>query len=342
MLHIRLKGTPRERGRQHGEALRADIRNVLDTWIAPFARKPASPEVPAMRRFLEKNFPRIVEEIQGIGEGAGIPPEQAFLLNVFNSCPAFLFDPGCTSLAIRGTKGGFLVGKTQDTGPEEALFQTVIEAEDEHGRRAAYVGLAGTVWVVAGVNDRGLAVGCNSAPPPASTITGHGLPQHMGYYPVLWECADVPDAVHLLERNPFTGKGINAILADARGEAAAVEKVDGWQAVVRSRERTLWLANFYRSPSLSPLNDPTLSWAESTRDRERHLARRVGDLAVENPESFLVDLFAERGFPGCLCQDIPERGLVTYYGFLMDPKARTLSVSDGRPDGKKYTTYAAK
>lgn len=339
MLHAKVKGTPRERGRQHGEALRAEIRKVWEIWVAPHFRSPLQKEAAAMRRFLESRFPRTVEELRGIAEGASLGEEALFFLNVFNSCPGVYVEPCCTSLALRGRDGRVLVGKTQDTGVEESIHQTILECEDERGRRVVLCGLAGTVWVVCGINDRGLAVGCNSGPPPAEAITGEGLPQHQGYYPVLWECATVDEAVSLLARTPFAGKGINAVMADASGEAAAVEKAGRFQAAERSRTRSLWLTNHYRSPALSCLNNPALTYYRSSQDRGTYLGRRVGTTALDDPEATLAELLGERGFVGCLCQDIPEVELVTHYGFVMDPAARTLRVSEGRPDRRTYRTY---
>lgn len=81
-VELTLEGTPRERGRRHGEALRGAIQQALDRWRAEVERDTAAPLeayvaeltgttsfVPAIQRLT----PDLLDEVAGLGEGAGVP-----------------------------------------------------------------------------------------------------------------------------------------------------------------------------------------------------------------------------------------------------------------------------
>lgn len=84
---IELSGPPRERGRAYGEAARAEIALSLDYYREAFAVSPglAWQEVcgraRAWRGIVEAAAPHLVEEMDGIAEGAGIGPDDVLALN---------------------------------------------------------------------------------------------------------------------------------------------------------------------------------------------------------------------------------------------------------------------
>jgi isopenicillin-N N-acyltransferase-like protein len=92
---IEVSGPPRERGRAYGEAARAEIAMSLAYYREAFAVSPglAWPEVcgraRAWRGIVEAAAPHLVEEMDGIAEGAGIGPDDCCLQR-----PAPGWDPG--------------------------------------------------------------------------------------------------------------------------------------------------------------------------------------------------------------------------------------------------------
>jgi isopenicillin-N N-acyltransferase-like protein len=90
----RLHGSHHEVGRQHGEALRAEIRAHLELIYTQGARRSSlAPET--ARRWavtfgpvIGEAAPHFLDEIEGVAEGAGIEPAEALLLQVRIPAPA--------------------------------------------------------------------------------------------------------------------------------------------------------------------------------------------------------------------------------------------------------------
>src|SRR5687768_3719578 len=85
---IDLKGTPYERGRQHGRALRSDIHGLLKLWKADLKKRFQSDPDALIRSFLrstnyrpaiERWTPELIQEIKGIAEGCGVDFETMFV-----------------------------------------------------------------------------------------------------------------------------------------------------------------------------------------------------------------------------------------------------------------------
>ena len=84
---IELSGSHREIGRQHGESARTQIRDSIAYYRESF-KKITGLEWSEIKRNaprwvdpIEKYFPGIIDEIRGVGEGAGVAFEEALALN---------------------------------------------------------------------------------------------------------------------------------------------------------------------------------------------------------------------------------------------------------------------
>ena len=79
MLSLDTVGSPRERGRAHGQQAAALVRAVSER----YARKGALGADPApVLRKLGAAFPELIEEMRGIAEGAGLSPDLVFRVNL--------------------------------------------------------------------------------------------------------------------------------------------------------------------------------------------------------------------------------------------------------------------
>src|SRR4051812_10124207 len=84
---VRLTGTPRERGEQHGEALRPMIREGLDRWRARLAEHRNADVDGYLARFvretgfasaMQTHTPGLVAEIAGMAYGADAAYDEVF------------------------------------------------------------------------------------------------------------------------------------------------------------------------------------------------------------------------------------------------------------------------
>ena len=103
-----LAGTPYQIGAAHGESQRARIRAYVDRflgWLLGGAA-PALTEGTLWARWAaqvavnQREAPALVEEMQGIARGAGVPFERVFLLNSLLDLNAFLFPEMAQSFVI--------------------------------------------------------------------------------------------------------------------------------------------------------------------------------------------------------------------------------------------------
>ena len=110
---LRVKGTPREAGRQFGEAYRDDF-HAASAKIRSMAngRPDWQRELPLVQETLAWYAPRYLEELEGMAEGADLALE-SILLNHRRYLSA---SPGCTSIAFLGGPDGPVLGKNVDLG----------------------------------------------------------------------------------------------------------------------------------------------------------------------------------------------------------------------------------
>jgi hypothetical protein len=84
---IEVSGTPRERGRAYGEAARTEIARSLAYYHEAFAASSGLdwPQVLVKARtwrgIVEDAAPHLLEEMDGIAEGAGVTPDDILALN---------------------------------------------------------------------------------------------------------------------------------------------------------------------------------------------------------------------------------------------------------------------
>src|SRR5437899_1132414 len=138
---LEVAGGAYEMGRQHGEQARALVKKYL-VWIERITGEPrdrlcrnAMSFLPAMERL----SPKLVEEIRGLADGAGISFPEAVLCQA-RAEASHSWEGGCTAFALRGeaTAGGLvLAGQNQDLEPEYADVAILLRVRPNDGRPRA-------------------------------------------------------------------------------------------------------------------------------------------------------------------------------------------------------------
>ncbi|MHC4938374.1 MAG: hypothetical protein ACYTHK_05345 [Planctomycetota bacterium] len=133
MTILRLAGTPRERGRAHGERLKGRIRDWYEhlspdeLFVRTLGPRAAGALPPALR-----------EEIEGIAEGAGLSFEQVWFLNLRFDLAAFE-RPGFAAAAAAG-RGGRVHRRFEQS-----------DLSDRAGELVVFVHLTGQPLVLVGL-----------------------------------------------------------------------------------------------------------------------------------------------------------------------------------------------
>jgi len=174
---VEVSGAGRARGRAHGESMRGLIIEHLGRWEDQLRKDlTLSPAKYAEAFFAETNFlpaierwtPDLLEEVRGIAEGANLPFDRVLLRQLSDEEPWFRREKklgqslakGCSSIGY-SADGTTCVAQNMDTPAWWDGYQILLRSRDERGTEALVFTLAGKISL-AGMNNRGLAICCNT------------------------------------------------------------------------------------------------------------------------------------------------------------------------------------
>ena len=179
---LQLPSAPRERGRAHGEALREKIGIILDQWRATTRLQAGMSFGETIDIFLKEtkfvdqirtHMPKLLEEIDGIAEGAGCDPRFVLAFQFGDEARWFFRDrfesanspngDNCSSLGARGDDlRPTIIAENVDVGGWADSFQTVLRFREAEGDAETLIFTVAGMLAMNGVNGRGLAVCCNT------------------------------------------------------------------------------------------------------------------------------------------------------------------------------------
>jgi hypothetical protein len=247
---IDISGSPRERGRAHGKKLRREIAAHADAWrqslLGPGIEDPAGYVSDLLSRTdflaaIRAHAPDLLEEVEGIAQGAGLQVRDVYALQLVDEEWAFreratraLVDQEkCSGLAMRGEDGAIWLGQTMDLGGYTEGHQAVLRIAPHGGQPGQLVcSLAGMIGLM-GVNTQGVGVCVNSLPQLANAP--RGLPVAFVLRTLLG-CATGAEAAEMARRLPHaTGQhyliagpdGIWSLEAAAGAVAPCAPQQDG-------------------------------------------------------------------------------------------------------------------
>jgi isopenicillin-N N-acyltransferase like protein len=291
-----LKGTPHERGRIHGEQARERVGRSLANYARLFEFH-GMPWIEAQRRSVAYRDVigaldgELLEEIEGIAQGAGRRVEEILALNARTELlPAGFLgraDSGeCTAIAVSpaaSATGGALLAQNWDWVGSQRDSLVLLRVDEGRGtdRAASYLTLteAGMLAKI-GINARGFGVCLNIL---RSTFDGErpGVPVHV-LLRALLKRTSVRDAVSFASTLEF-GSSSNILCADRGGESASLEIAPRGVRVVRGDGATLCHTNHFLHPEAAGWQAALLSSISTVprlaRAREHAAARPKHDIA---------------------------------------------------------------
>ena len=333
---IEVAGGAYEMGRQHGEKAGALVKKYL-VWIERITGEPrdrlcrnAMSFLPAMERL----SPKLVEEIRGLADGAGISFPEAVLCQA-RAEASHSWDGGCTAFALRGeaTAGGMvLAGQNQDLEPEYADVAILLRVRPNDGRpRALMFTFAGQLGY-AGMNEYGVSHFANA-------LYGFKWRSGLPHYPLkrlILEQNSVQEAIGLLEKHR-TCSAANLVLADGRGGIGDVEVRPECTVIYDDDHADRRLhTNHYLTSRFVRFEDNHLSDSRPRLERIRALVSQAwGKIDVDTMKEFLAD---HQGDPGGICRH-GERGMHSISGYIAEPAKSILHVRRGHGCLGTWTAY---
>jgi isopenicillin-N N-acyltransferase-like protein len=327
---VLLEGTPRARGRQHGERFQRAIAAALVALRrehAAAAYVAARDKAQAAWPLILSQAPDVAAELQGIAEGSA-----AELTDVLLRVGFEFFDTsaptGCTAIACKGPHGA-IVGQNWDAplevADELALFMHVGPRGFE---QAVIASVGGLGWV--GCNRHGLALLNNDLMLRSRTP---GLPSQIVRRIVLGE-PGVQGALAAMRRLPHMA-GRSYVLGDAAGEVAGVEVSAGRGVRVNQHAAPILHANHALHPDIKDDEDENALMKTYPSSRHRlEVLWRVAS-AASSVDDVVSALGNREGHPDSICKARSRiEQTQTAFSIIVDCGRRTRCMSArARPRG---------
>jgi len=201
---LEVSGTPWQIGYAHGKGFRSRIHQVLgilsERWEA--CRRRAND--PAVRRFREATgdlFPRVLEEIEGIAEGAGLDAAELFAWNCRSELDVLAPGDadGCSTIGMVRDGKVFLAHNEDGHGAYHGRMILLL-ARPEGSVPFLSLVYPGTIpGVGPGINARGVVQTTNYIGPGA--IPGEGVPRYVLGRAIL-EAGSLDEAIRIATTRP--------------------------------------------------------------------------------------------------------------------------------------------
>lgn len=214
-----LQGSPHEIGLQHGQKAKALVNKCIDNYrlifqvIGNASWNEITGEARKYLPAVEKHFPELVEEMQGVAEGAEVDFASIMAINARSELlfsKKMLSQDGCTSYGIAPAKGGgsTIIGQNWDFPEPTKEPLILLEIEQKQKPKILMITEAGIVGKI-GLNSAGVGI-CMNALMTDRTI--YGTPLHIAMRGVL-DSATLNDA---LDKTATcnVASAINFVLAD--------------------------------------------------------------------------------------------------------------------------------
>jgi len=344
---ITVSGSPRELGRQIGDAVGDQVRAFCEIALervnktATVSRSEAEAIAGRCLEFTRDYNSPLIDELEGTAEASGVPLMDLMLLQVRNQLTAEE-EAGCTSVALPTG----VVAQNWDNDPELDPFTVVLTRHPTDRPSLTTLTQAGLIAYI-GFNDRGLGACLNTLPAPTRS---HGVPHYFTLRD-LYEQSSLDDAVASITR-ATRAIPANIILSTPQGPADLEVTVEDVHVLRPEPGTRLTHTNHCLHPELLPINDrfPELIQSYSRKQRVDTL---VSDAAPTTPTNDNADsphiasikaaLRDHDGHPRSICRhpnDDPATGFwTTVFSVIIEPDERRMHVTRGTPCDRPYEIY---
>lgn len=202
---LHLKGTPYERGFQHGVLLKDQIQRNISTYID--TAKERSPiegrvddfakNIPVLMSFVPAHFK---EEMKGLADGSGIPLQKIIALNLF---PEMFHCSGITVCGEASKNGELYHVRVLDYSVGKNLQSTsaLMIVEPENGIPYLNVSYAGFIGTITGMNNQKIAIGEIGG---LGYGSWQGIPMAFLLREILEKATSIEDVKSILQNSPRT------------------------------------------------------------------------------------------------------------------------------------------
>jgi isopenicillin-N N-acyltransferase-like protein len=347
---VRVSGTHLEIGRQIGEACSKQVlhsiessRTLLEQAFDDLQLTWEGAQIQARKYlpFAQERYPKYVDELIGIAEGAGALFEDVMAVNAMEAVTSdALHLTKCTSMAVNGERtadGHVLIAHNEDWLPEDENDIYIVHAspiDEPPFLGMTYGGLLPNI----GFNAAGIAQCCDSVYPTDSRI---GIPRVVVSRAVL--AARKPGEAIRGMLSAQRAAGYNHLLAHESGELYNVEVSARHFAILYGEDGYVVHTNHYLDYNMRAIEDEPDELI-STRIRYFRALRLLKQTPLHTIKSLQSIQRDHINFPNSICNHSLEDANPldreqTINSMVMDLTARVMYLSWGNPCENPYHPY---
>ena len=363
---IDVAGTPRELGRQLGEAAGEQIRGFCAIAMERVNRTVAITREAALDvarcsiPIAERYSPAMIDELRGTAEGARVSLEELMLLQVRNQLkPA---DAGCTSFSIgQPLRSERIVAQNWDADPALDEFTIVLTRRPVGKPAFMTITQAGLIAYI-GFNSDGIGVCANTLPAPSRRL---GVP-HYFLLRGIYEASSLSGAIDAVKRAERAIPA-NIMMTTPQGPANLEVTLDAVHVLTGDGSGLVTHTNHCRHPDLVPINDsfPELIQSHSRQARIDRLLTSLsnvdrcdsaggirqivssGQSRMPNHEATVQQLQSalrdHDNHPRSICRhvndDQPTGFWQTVFSVIIEPERSQMQITRGTPCSHPYEMY---
>jgi isopenicillin-N N-acyltransferase-like protein len=282
---------------------------------------------------MSSHAPHMLEEMEGIAEGSGLPYRDVLALNAL--ADIWKVHEFCTATAWSDTPDGAVIGKTNDIGQNKEKYHQPFARRSGDGIAAIWATWPGTVWANCFVNDAGLAFGGASLGMEARNLDG--VPSNCMLRLIMDECANGAEVLELYQRVPAMHHPAHIVLAEASGDVTALELTPEGVFVCQPPGSSVVRGTNHFCPGPYEGRDTnTPELLENSRRRFDNLGR----LAQSLPHTVdgMLELVQDHDASGQICQH-DNTGMWSSTGYVAIPGDRCMLIGHGQPCEATYKEH---
>ena len=338
---LQLEGDNYQIGYQHGKALAKEIELVIQIrykqlkYNLNISFKEALQESLKYYSNAEKYFPEYIKEIEGIADGAQIPFEKVFFIQVASEL-AFRPLVECSAFAITPKyvkDGKVFIGQNLDTLPDLKKFYSILHIKPIGKPEILMFSYAGIFGYIA-LNKLGLAHVFN-------TLKGPGWKYGITHYFIhrkLHEMKSVKECAEFIKELPIASSG-NYLISDNEGKIMDLEVTHEGVREIYSDKILVHTNHFLHEDFIDHENFYTE--LDSSKFRLNRLTSLINNKLPISLEEIMSIMGDHENFPESICRhqkNVPPF-IETTAALIFNPQEGKMFVALGTPCNTSYQCF---
>jgi len=282
---------------------------------------------------VRRTFPEVMQEIEGMADGAGVSAQDLFLSNYeelwdkhHQKPPSGLRGIGCTDIIATGSatlSGRTLIGHTDDESPKKGGMHLMTLSFDDGSPSIRGVSLGIRPFSI-GQNSEGIVQTGNTL---IANDVKQGVPR-MYMVRAILSARTLEEAVKIT-LNPNRASVCNTILADRTGRVINVEASATDAVALALTDNRLAHTNHFLHPDMLKYEAKHLDKDSSSILRLEAATRLLHATPKHTPETFRAILSNHDGYPDSICRHAKK--VQTLFACIYEPESGKLWLHKGFP-----------